>query len=241
MNRLLLSCVIAPFVLATPALAQTGQGADPGPVYQPGSGVKQPEVTSRVIPQYTSAAMREKIQGDVWLSGVVETDGTLSNLVVTKSLDSVHGLDQSALDTARRWRFKPGEKDGQPARTAVQIVLTFKLNAGPVSPDSDPAFSMGAHRLEEPGLVAPRVTKSVKPKYPAEALRQKIQGDVPVQVVVGSDGKPMRTRVLPSPDNGHVFDGEALAAVRQYKFEPGTLNGQPVQVLLMLMIQFRLN
>jgi TonB family protein len=241
MNRLLLSCVIASFVLATPALAQTGRGADPGPVYQPGNGVKQPEVTNRVTPQYTSAAMREKIQGDVWLSGVVETDGTLSNVVVTKSLDAAYGLDQSALDAARQWRFKPGEKDGQPVRTAVQIVLTFKINPRPDSPELDPAFSLGAHRLEESGLVAPKVTKVVNPKYPAEALRQKIQGDVPVQVVVGSDGKPVRARVLPSPDNGHAFDGEALAAVKQYKFEPGTLNGQPVQVLLMLMIQFRLN
>ena len=90
----------------------TGGGAGGG-AYRPGSGVSLPEVLTEVKPQYTAEAMRAKVQGVVWLECIVLPDGSVSDVRITKSLDSVFGLDQEAIKAARRWRFKPGIREGK--------------------------------------------------------------------------------------------------------------------------------
>ena len=54
-------------------------------------------------------------------------DGSVGDVRVTKSLDSVFGLDQEAIKAARRWRFKPGFLQGQPVPVIITIELTFTL------------------------------------------------------------------------------------------------------------------
>jgi len=57
-----------------------------------------------VRPNYTAEAMRAKVQGVVRLEGVVLSDGTVGDVHVTRSLDSVFGLDQEAMKAAKRYR-----------------------------------------------------------------------------------------------------------------------------------------
>ncbi len=104
----------------------TGGGTGGG-AYKPGSGVSLPEVITEVKPQYTAEAMRAKVQGVVWLECIVMPDGSVGDVKVTKSLDSVFGLDQEAIKAARRWRFRPGIKDGQPVPVIITIELTLTL------------------------------------------------------------------------------------------------------------------
>lgn len=106
--------------------AGTGGGAGGG-VYRPGSGVTVPEVLKEVRPQYTADAMRAKVQGTVLLECIVMPDGTVGDVRVTRSLDSVFGLDQEAIKAARQWRFKPGMRQGEPVPVIVTIELTFTL------------------------------------------------------------------------------------------------------------------
>jgi len=96
-------------------------------VYAPGDGVSLPVVVKEVKPKYTPAAMEAKIQGSVWLSCVVGESGDITEATVTRSLDAEFGLDQSALDAARQWKFKPGRKDGKPVAVRITIELTFTL------------------------------------------------------------------------------------------------------------------
>jgi protein TonB len=102
-------------------------GGTGGGVYRPGNGVELPRVIQEVRPQYTADAMRAKVQGTVWVECVVMPDGTVGEATVTKSLDSVFGLDQEALKAAKRWRFIPGRRLGQPVSVLVTIELTFTL------------------------------------------------------------------------------------------------------------------
>jgi protein TonB len=102
-------------------------GGTGGGVYRPGNGVELPRVIQEVRPQYTADAMRAKVQGTVWVECVVMPDGTVGEATVTKSLDSVFGLDQEALKAAKRWRFIPGRRLGQPVPVLVTIELTFTL------------------------------------------------------------------------------------------------------------------
>jgi TonB family protein len=71
--------------------------------------------------------MRAKIQGVVTLEAVVQPDGSVGYVRVTRSLDQTFGLDQEAIKTVKKWRFAPGTKLGQPVPVLVEIEMTFTL------------------------------------------------------------------------------------------------------------------
>jgi protein TonB len=103
-----------------------GGGTGGGPM-RPGNGVETPKLLREVKPQYTAQAMRAKIQGQVLLECVVNTDGSVSNVKVVRSLDSSFGLDQEAVKAARLWQFAPGTRLGQPVPVLVTIEIAFTL------------------------------------------------------------------------------------------------------------------
>jgi len=112
----------------------TGSGLGPGSgggtgggVYQPGNGVSFPVKLKEVRPQYTSDAMRAKVQGTVLLQCVVKSDGTVGDVQVVRSLDPTFGLDQEAVKAAKQWLFRPGMRMGEPVPVLVTIELTFTL------------------------------------------------------------------------------------------------------------------
>ncbi|HVC20654.1 MAG TPA: energy transducer TonB [Vicinamibacterales bacterium] len=102
-------------------------GGTGGGAYRPGNGVLLPQVIQEVKPQYTSDAMRAKIQGTVWLECIVEPNGRVGDVRVIKSLDPTFGLDEEAIKAAKQWRFMPGTKDGKPVPVIITIELTFTL------------------------------------------------------------------------------------------------------------------
>ena len=103
-----------------------GGGAGGGP-YRPGNGVESPRVIRSVDPRYTAGAMRAHVTGVVWLEAVVLADGTVGDIQITKSLDSVFGLDEEAVKAAKQWRFLPGTRFGEPVAVLVSIELSFNL------------------------------------------------------------------------------------------------------------------
>ena len=108
----------------------TGPGEDGnrgGGPRQVGNGVTSPQPLVQVKPQYTSDAMRARIQGSVTLEVVVKSDGTVGAVRLVKSLDRVFGLDDAAVRAARQWTFKPGTFEGRPVDVLVHIVLDFRI------------------------------------------------------------------------------------------------------------------
>ncbi len=96
-------------------------------VYKPGDGVTLPVVVAEFKPSYTAEAMQQKIQGSVYLQVVVLASGDVGDVRITRSLDTEYGLDQEAIKATKRWKFKPGTKDGKPVAVEVTIELTFTL------------------------------------------------------------------------------------------------------------------
>jgi protein TonB len=92
-----------------------------------GGGVTPPEVVRQVRPQYTADAMRAKIQGMVTLEAVVLPDGSVGDVRIVRSLDSLFGLDTAAVRAVKEWRFTPGRRRGAPIPVLVTIELTFTL------------------------------------------------------------------------------------------------------------------
>lgn len=126
-----------------------------------------------------------------------------------------------------------GEGVGEGAGTGIGLGTGSGLGPG-----SGGGFGGGAYRLGG-GVVPPTLLKDVKPKYTAEALRQKIQGFVMLEVVVGRDGTPLAIRVARSLDPGGL-DEEAITAVRQWRFRPGRVGETPVDVLVTVVLDFRI-
>jgi TonB family protein len=102
-------------------------GGTGGGVYRPGNGIDLPRVLREVRPNYTADAMRAKVQGTVLIEAVVLPDGTVGQVQVVRSLDTVFGLDQEAIKAAKQWRFAPGTRMGSPVAVLVTIELTFTL------------------------------------------------------------------------------------------------------------------
>jgi TonB family protein len=102
-------------------------GGTGGGVYRPGNGVVSPRLIYEVRPNYTSDAMRAKIQGIVTMEAVVMPDGSVGAVQITRSLDQTFGLDQEAIRTVKKWRFAPGTRQGSPVPVLVEIEMTFTL------------------------------------------------------------------------------------------------------------------
>lgn len=109
------------------------------------------------------------------------------------------------------------------------------LNA--LVPDDD--FAQGAVAFDAPGLVRPKLLKNVFPKYTANAMRAKIQGQVVAQIIVEADGTVGKARVIGSLDP--ELDEQALIAVRQWSYDPGVLDGRAVPVAVIAILDFRLH
>jgi TonB family protein len=94
------------------------------------------------------------------------------------------------------------------------------------------------YHVGEDGTMSPSVTYKVEPTYTPEAKEAKIQGTVAVTGVVNSLGRAEDIQVSRSLDPG--LDANAVAAVSQWLFKPGTKDGQPVDVAVTIEINFRL-
>ena len=102
-------------------------------------------------------------------------------------------------------------------------------------PGSGGGTGGGAYR---PGgaVSRPRLVSQVTPRYTPEALRKKIEGSVWLEITITPDGRVGDIRLLHSLDAG--LDEEAIAAVRQWRFEPGRLGGEAVSVAVTVALDF---
>jgi TonB family protein len=90
------------------------------------------------------------------------------------------------------------------------------------------------------GVTMPTLVREVKPQYTVEAMYAKKQGKVLLGAVVLPDGRVGDVVVAISLDRHDGLDGQAVAAVKQWRFKPGTLRGQPVPVMVSVEIEFNL-
>lgn len=77
----------------------------------------------------------------------------------------------------------------------------------------------------------------VAPVYPAIAQAARVQGVVIIQATIGVDGAVVDATVLRSIP---LLDQAAIEAVRQWRFTPTRLNGQPVDVIMTVTVNFQL-
>ena len=99
--------------------------------------------------------------------------------------------------------------------------------AAPAPPSAGP-FRVGGD------VKAPVVRQRVEPVIPQAARDARIAGVVIIEAVIDREGRVSKARVLKPLPFG--VDDAAVEAVKQWTFEPGTLNGQPVDVIFNLTV-----
>jgi protein TonB len=83
----------------------------------------------------------------------------------------------------------------------------------------------------------PKRLHYVNPVYPPVALAARKEGMVILEALIGEDGAIRELRVLrPEP----LFEQAAIAAVRQWRFSPTLLNGEPVPLVMTVTVSFTL-
>jgi TonB family protein len=93
-------------------------------------------------------------------------------------------------------------------------------------------------QLQKAGGQVPRVARELKPSYTSEAMRRKAQGTVLLKAIVLEDGSVGPVGVVRSLDPD--LDLSAIAALKAWKFKPGTLNGKQLPVLTEVEMTFSL-
>jgi len=82
-----------------------------------------------------------------------------------------------------------------------------------------------------------RLLTSVAPAYPQMARNQHVSGDVKIDALVDASGHVSGMKVI---SGSALLHQAAQEAVRQWRYEPATLNGHPVPMHLIVLVQFKL-
>jgi len=84
---------------------------------------------------------------------------------------------------------------------------------------------------------APRSISRVAPRYPLLARQARIEGDVVISAVIDPRGNVVEMKAVSGPP---LLYSAAMAALRQWKFEPTYLNGEPWPIQYEVTLHFRL-
>jgi TonB family protein len=91
-----------------------------------------------------------------------------------------------------------------------------------------------------PGVTMPSVITQVKPDYTPQAQAARIQGSVLLNIVVLDDGVVGAVAVERSLDTMFGLDEQAVKAMKEWKFKPGTKDGKAVAVRVHVEMTFTL-
>jgi TonB family protein len=207
-------------LLAIAALAQQSAVEQP-PLpagVRGGSDIRAPFVIAKPNPEYTQEARLAKLEGSVLLIMLVGKDGQPREMHVERPVGL--GLDESAVENARSWKFQAGTVNGKPVDALARGEVFFRLPRGLwdwhlVSAAFDPP--QGASR--------PVVLKTQFP--PTSDLEENVS--VQVSFDVDPDGMARSVRVDRSSDP--KWEAEIVTAFREgWRFQAGAKNGNPVAV-----------
>jgi TonB family protein len=102
-----------------------------------------------------------------------------------------------------------------------------------------PVPSTAPQRVRVGGyVVAANLISQVKPAYPQSVRDSGIEGTVHLQGIIGTDGNFVTLRVVRSNDRD--LASAAFEAVKQWRYKPTLLNGEPIEVLTEIDVEFKL-
>jgi protein TonB len=127
---------------------------------------------------------------------------------------------------------------GLPDNAALtQNVPAFSLPAPPPEvPAAPPVVHALPIRVKVGGVVrAPVPISRPNPVYPPVAVQTRVSGVVRLEAVIGTDGRVRNLRLM----QGHpLLVAAAMAAVKEWRYTPTLLNGEPVELVMFVDVNF---
>jgi TonB family protein len=184
-----------------------------------------PELLSRTDPEYSEEAGLAELEGTVVVAGISGEDGRARNMRVSQSLGL--GLDEKAIETVQQWRFKP---DTESIRVTVDFSLPSKQSRWHL---------IGVDFRPPEGASRPTVLSAYYPAgagvFSGAAIEEgRLLGAIGRQAFIAlsfdvdESGVPIHIQVERSSDS--VWNDQATAVLRQWRFTPGMKDGMPVSV-----------
>jgi TonB family protein len=121
------------------------------------------------------------------------------------------------------------------------VVLTTTAFVSASAPSSAPAAPAATEKKEN--ITEPRVISKVNPAYPESAREKRVEGMIVIDATISDKGDVLGVSVAKGPDGdeGKALAEAAMAAVKQWKFEPAKNNGTPVELKYKVTINFKLD
>lgn len=233
------------------------QIVDEMPQYPGGEKAMMEYVANNV--KYPQEAKDKEIQGRVFVSFVVEKDGSVSTVKVVRGIGG--GCDEEAVRVIKSMpKWQPGKMKGEPVRVSYMMPINFKLK------DDQPAKTAKKSDIGKADMKPDKngVYQIVEemPRFPGEEkalmeylnnhlkMPEKYKGDNAeyrlaeyrtfVQFVVNEDGSVSNVKLLKKTAGFEDLDGEAVRVVKSMpKWNPGKMDGKPVKVYFNLPVIFK--
>jgi TonB family protein len=207
-----------------------GPGMGPGPATAPEVKPTLTRIDVSTLPRPLQDMMRSKLasfQGQLF-----------SNELMDKIRSAAREVDEHA---GLVWRPDPGTGNVLVAITLSGSSLSLPTQIPEASASPQPNFpsTPGVQRIPVGGNVQPaKLISQPVPEYPPLARQARIQGTVRFNVLIGADGRVIEITLV----SGHpLLMQAATAAVKGYVYQPTLLNGQPVEVVTQVDVNFTIN
>lgn len=215
----------------------------------PGGSAAMMNYLSKNI-KYPEEAKEKGISGRVFLSFVIEKDGSVSDVKVARGIGKV--CDDEAVRVVKAMpNWKPGLMKGKPVRVNYMLPIFFKLDESAskepedmiqAKPDKDGIWPIAETMPEFPGS-ANALQKYVQDNLIVPEKYQDANATyrVFVQFVVAEDGSVTNVELLKPEPSKQDLNDEAVRVVKGMpKWKPGTVDGKPVRVRYVLPVTYKL-
>jgi len=190
----------------------------------------QGKLLTRPSMQYPDGARQNGIEGTVLADLTVDAAGDVTDARIVSGHEE---LRKAVLQSVLQWKFA---EDALPRRF-IQVSVSFQLPRLEATVATRLDLPEAVYRIAD-GVTAPRIIRRVDPIYTQEARDNHHQGTVVLEAIIRADGTVQVVRVVKSIGMG--LDEQAMLALSQWQFAPGTRNGQPVNVSIMIEVNFNL-
>lgn len=132
-------------------------------------------------------------------------------------------------------REEPAATDAAPP----SLPGAMTSNMGPLVKDiSTNVPKLAGQKLRvSSGVAQGQLLRQVNPQYPPQARQERLEGTVVLQAVIGKDGSVRNLNVVSGPS---MLTKAAMEAVKQWRYRPFALNGEPVEADTQINVNFKL-
>ncbi|GEM_PF-1153789 len=185
---------------------------------------RQPNLVQIGKATYPEVALRDSLEGVVYLNLLIGQDGRTKQVEVRKGPEALH---QAAIDAAKASIWEPSLQEGKPVSVWTSYSVPFAVKKGP-----PPKYGEMIPVDEQP-----RPIQMPKPVYPEVALKDKLEGVVYLMILVGRDGKVEQVQVHKGDE---PFKQAAIDAGWNSAWSPAIYKGLPISVWVAYPIRFTL-